>query len=120
MIFCRSVGRAFSGAFQRGLPGGSPPVLCCCNSVFLAPDGDQVAIKHVLDMTWVENVKRYLSRASAKFHGASPCALQTPVFEPPMPLGRRDGQNVLDLTRYHWQVFDGFQNFAYNFRCLPK
>ena len=47
----------FAAARQGCLSCGPPPVLRSCHRVFLAPNRNQVAIEHVLDVTRVEHVK---------------------------------------------------------------
>jgi hypothetical protein len=57
-------------------------------------------------MLRVEHVKGDVPCPPVEFHRFRPGALQATIFQPAVPFGRRDRQNVLDFTGDYGQVFD--------------
>ena len=104
-------------ALQSRPCGGASPVHSSGCSVFLAPDGDQVAVEHILDVARIEQVKGDLSGAAAKLDRSGPRALQPAALQPAMPFAGRDRQDVLDLTRDDRQVLDVAHGFGQDGCC---
>ena len=116
----RAVRRGFASARKGCFSCCPPPVFRGGYRVFLAPNRNNVAIEHVLDVTWVKHVKSYLTRTPTKCHRTGPDASQATIFEPTMPLGRGDRQYVLNLTGDNGQAFDVFQRMDTIADAVPK